>query len=389
MRVTASLKACVFFVTIVMCRVPLTWALLQISVSAKTSTSAANVSNVTDDVVENLLAQLHAMQDSTNELEGSFEGVRRSLFGAEQTIGAIVNKSTMMRPAVGRLVQGAQVNQRTLRDITLGSGDLRVAAETWMTKVNATVVQVQDADNGTAVVVSSALKVLSLGEIKGRSSGCLDSPAAAENGGRVQVWTCLKAQPSQLWQFNPASGSIRHQNGICLSVSSDQTTVAMQTCSTDSGSKWSYDSATGAVKHSSGKCLSVQDQSVKGSAAKVVTCDVAAKNQKWTLVPGDVGLRQDLDRLNGLLWQLQNPSDQKSLEQTEKQLGILESKVSALEGQIQSKSRGLLVKRLGRGVRRMGRALDQLADAASPDMPAEAISHEPDERIGAGLGIYK
>jgi len=358
-----------------------------------------------EDEVARIYARLRGGQAAAEALETSLADLGSRLGLAEEAFHNVSHREILTQSELANVTEITTNNRKALSDIGVGTGDLNVAMKNLGINVEASEAEAEDADAASGTAADMAAQVNNMGEFKGRAGGCLESPAATVNGGKVQMWGCLKAKETQQWVFNVLSHSIKHMHGICLAAPEPGTTgseVLMWACNSSlTSQQWDYNKTSGLVRNAGGLCLSAQSQSTEGSPMSLQTCDSAASGQLWNVIVGGAGLRMKLDALNKKLWDLQDTESSGSLDSMENEVAELEKKTDDLEALLGNKSRQVLVKRLRRGgdllrnaVRHLGEAATfvEAEDETNPcfggrGAQSQAASRPPTPSLGSDLGL--
>lgn len=129
--------------------------------------------------------------------------------------------------------------------------------------------------------------VVSKGYIKARVGHCLHVPNFRSRTKPV-MWGCNRANRSQKWDYNSATGLIKSSYGICLDASQRNRvggTVLMWGCNARNwNQQWSYNKLTGQIKNKHGICLDASGRTRQNGLVHMWKCNVRNANQQWKIV---------------------------------------------------------------------------------------------------------
>jgi len=325
-----------------------------------------------------LQGKVTAAYQAVADMETSMRNVQAQLMDAEQTFAGVTRHVAQAQHVALNLSVLAASNRLQVRNVTNSAFHLLLKARALSIDVNYTSQSANRSAQNVSAVATDTDRLLSLGQFQGRNGGCMDAPEPETKGEKVQMWTCLKAQPSQQWKFDPAGKTISHLHGICLAAPPGQNAVVMWDCdATQESQQWSYDAASGLVRSKSGKCLSAENQAAKGSIISMQDCNANSQGQQWNVIIGGDALRQKLDSMNKELWAMADENNDESLDMKEKGLDELESETDELEASLDKQSQQTLVsdallKRvsgLRRALHRLVASSEVSAARASPQAP--------------------
>mmetsp|Transcript_92394 Transcript_92394/g.258178 ORF Transcript_92394/g.258178 Transcript_92394/m.258178 type:complete len:410 (+) Transcript_92394:101-1330(+) len=327
--------------------------------------------DITPGKIREFAQKLRGSEESAAKLEAAIAEAQAKLKASEHAFADGFHSAASSQDDVWGLAKHAAANRQILAGVATGAAKLSMEVQELSADANRTDRYAKDTLNATKSVAERAVQLLSLGQIRGRTDGCLDAPDAKKDGEKVQVWTCGKAQESQQWTYDPASQTLKHQHGVCLAAPEGKTEAMMWTCDASLASqKWRYDHDKGLLTSlATGKCLAAEDQTKKGSAISMQVCSADDPGQQWAVIPGGASLRQQLDKVNEVLWDMEDPTSSNSLDAQERQMSILEQDTALFEALLAKKSRKVLLRRLRHRADRLRRAVKRLGDAASLGEP--------------------
>lgn len=131
-------------------------------------------------------------------MEAVISEAQAKLKASEHALADGFHSAASSQDDVWGLAKHAAANRQILVGVVMGAAELSMEVQELSADVNRTDRYAKDTLNATKLVSDRAEQLLSLGQIRGRTDGCLDAPNAKKDGEKVQVGTCGRRRRSSM-----------------------------------------------------------------------------------------------------------------------------------------------------------------------------------------------